>query len=96
MAKVQSVLAEVQLEMIRLDMRDWISPPQEVQCVDTAEPVAPVVDFEYGRDNELMFLRACYKFAPFSPTTAFSESLVKDANGYSAIISTAAFVQEPS
>ena len=86
----------LQLEMIKLDLRAWTSPPAQVQCVDTAEPVLPVTQFEYGRDNELMFLRACYKFQPFSPTTAFSESLVKDANGYSAIVSTAAFVQEPS
>ncbi|MHA6324983.1 TadE/TadG family type IV pilus assembly protein [Roseivivax sp. CAU 1753] len=95
-AILPNCLQTLRLEMVKLDLRDWITPPDVVQCVDTVEQVLPVVEFEYGRDNELMFLRACYKFQPFSPTTAFSESLVKDANGYSAIVSTAAFVQEPS
>ncbi|MCE0506841.1 MULTISPECIES: TadE/TadG family type IV pilus assembly protein [unclassified Roseivivax] len=87
---------KLQLEMVELDMRDWTDPPSEVACVDTSGTAQPVVSFEYGRDNQLMYLRACYLFDPIAPTSSFSEALVKDANGYSAIVSTAAFVHEPS
>ncbi|SIT16129.1 hypothetical protein SAMN05421759_12344 [Roseivivax lentus] len=85
----------LQLEMVKLDMRAWTDPPADVKCVDQGSTVAPVVDFEYGRDNELMYLRACYEFEPVAPTSYFSEAMVTDANGYSAIVSTSAFVQEP-
>lgn len=88
----------LQLEMVSLDMREWTDPPSDVQCVemtDDGTAVMPVVDFEYGRDNQLMFLRACYVFEPIAPTSYFSEAMVTDANGYSAIVSTSAFVQEP-
>ncbi len=85
----------LRLEMVKLDMRDWVDPPADVQCVDQGSTVDPVITFEYGRDNELMFLRACYEFKPIAPTSYFSEAMVKDANGYSAIVSMSAFVQEP-
>ncbi|QFS83855.1 hypothetical protein FIU97_13990 [Roseivivax sp. THAF40] len=88
----------LQLEMVSLDMRDWTNPPSDVQCVEVTEngtAVMPVVDFEYGRDNQLMFLRACYKFEPVAPTSYFSEAIVTDTDGYSAIVSSSAFVQEP-
>ncbi|SEF52141.1 hypothetical protein SAMN04488045_0311 [Thalassococcus halodurans] len=88
--------ANLQLEMVRLDLRDWTAPPAAVACVDTSDEVEPVVAFEYGRDNELMFLRACYRYKPVAPTTAMGSSLPKDSEGYTAIISTSAFVQEPS
>ncbi|MFZ5962144.1 TadE/TadG family type IV pilus assembly protein [Thalassococcus sp. BH17M4-6] len=86
----------LRLEMVKLDLRNWQEPPDAVDCVDHSEPVAPVVTFEYGRDNELMFLRACFKFKPFSPTTGLGQALTTDSEGYTAITSTSAFVQEPS
>lgn len=86
----------LQLEMVRLDLRDWQAPPTDVACVETLDDVEPVVKFEYGRDNELMFLRACYRYKPIAPTTTMGSALPKDSEGYTAIISTSAFVQEPS
>ncbi len=88
--------ANLQLEMVRLDLRDWTTPTEVAACVDTSDDVQPVVAFEYGRDNELMMLRACYRYKPISPTTTMGSSLPTDSEGYTAIISTSAFVQEPS
>lgn len=88
--------ANLQLEMVRMDMREWTDPPTQAACVETSEDVAPVVSFEYGRDNDLMFLRACYRYKPISPTTTMGAELPKDSEGYTAIISSSAFVQEPS
>lgn len=86
----------LQLEMVRMKIRDWTAPSETARCVDHSETVAPVVSFEYGRDNELMLLRACYKYKPISPATWMGSALRKDSAGYTAIVSKAAFVQEPS
>ena len=86
----------LRLEMVKLNIRNWHEPPAAVDCVDHSETVAPVLTFEYGRDNELMYLRACYKYRPFSPASGLGSSLRTDSEGYSALISTSAFVQEPS
>ena len=42
-----------------------------------------------------MLLRACYKFKPVFPTTGLGGQLTKDSEGFTAIVSTSAFVQEP-
>lgn len=86
----------LQLEMIKMSMRAWTPPPTSADCVDTSQPVNPQRTFEYGRDNELMLLRACFKFKPLSPATALSSGTATDDQGYTAIISYSAFVQEPS
>lgn len=83
------------LEMIPLDLRDWSEPSLAAQCVDTSEEVRPVVEFDAGNPNELMMLRACYKYQPIAPTGALASAMAKDANGYAALVSFSAFVQEP-
>ena len=90
-----SCVENLELEMVQLSPRDWQSPPDQAQCVDTTGEIKPAVSFSYGKDNELMFLRACYRFKPIAPTSSMGESVRKDTEGYSAIISTSAFVQEP-
>lgn len=88
-------MENLQLEMIKLDLRDWSDPPASADCVDTALPVTPQRAFEYGKDNEMMLLRACYKYTPISPAGHLSSALQTDAQGYTAIVSYSAFVQEP-
>lgn len=88
--------ANLQLEMIKMSMRNWTTPPTSADCVDTSAAVNPQRTFEYGRDNELMLLRACFKFKPLSPATKISTGFGTDAAGYTAIVSYSAFVQEPS
>ncbi|ETX27378.1 TadE/TadG family type IV pilus assembly protein [Roseivivax isoporae] len=85
----------LRLEMVRLNIRDWSDPDPVIQCIDTAEEVQPVVSFEYGRENELMMLRACFKYQPISPATGLGSALSTDAAGYSVLVAKAAFVQEP-
>lgn len=85
----------LRLEMIPLSLRDWSEPTQGADCVDTAEPVRPLRQFEAGDPNELMMLRACYKYKPIAPTGALAARMPKDAEGYAALVSFSAFVQEP-
>ncbi|MFP7569995.1 TadE/TadG family type IV pilus assembly protein [Marivita sp. S2033] len=85
----------LKLEMIKLDLRDWNDPSALADCVDTSAAVNPLRTFEPGRDNELMYLRACYKYIP-KISRPFADSLFSDENGYTKIVSFSAFVQEPS
>lgn len=86
----------LQLEMISLDLRNWSNPPTDADCVDTAQTVNPLRQFDSGTDNELMYLRACYKYRPIAPTGALAGSLYADDEGFTKIVSFSAFVQEPS
>ena len=43
----------------------------------------------------MMFLRACYKYTPITPAGTLSSNLPKDAEGYTALVATTAFVHEP-
>lgn len=85
----------LRLEMIPLSLWDWTDPPMLADCVDVSEPVRPLRQFSQGDPNELMLLRACYKFRPIIPTGALASAMSKDADGYSALVSYSAFVQEP-
>jgi hypothetical protein len=51
--------------------------------------------FDPGQPNELMLLRACYKYKPITPVGSVGAAMPKDAEGYAAIVSFSAFVQEP-
>lgn len=85
----------LKLEMIRVDLRNWTGLPATPDCVDMAQPVAPVRSFENGMDNELMILRACARFKPYYPLSGIGRELEKDNAGYAAVTVTTAFVQEP-
>lgn len=86
----------LRLEMVKLNMRNWQAPAQQADCVDVSQAVNPVRGFYKGGDHEMLMIRACYKYQPITPAGTLSSSLPKDAAGYTAIISTTAFVNEPS
>ncbi|MFW2543308.1 TadE/TadG family type IV pilus assembly protein [Primorskyibacter sp. 2E107] len=86
----------LRLEMVRLDMRNWQAPETVADCVDVSEPVNPVRSYYKGGEQEMMLLRACYKYQPITPAGTLSSSLAKDEAGYTAIVSSTAFVNEPS
>lgn len=86
----------LQLEMIPMDMNAWVDPPALVDCRDASEPLQPQRQFQTGAGGQMMFLRACYKFKPIGPVGGYNASLRKDASGYAALVSTTAFVNEPS
>ncbi len=89
-------MSNLKLEMVTLNIRNWRNPSSDIDCVDTALQVNPATTFEYGLDNDLMLLRACFKYKPISPAGGLGSSLNKDTHGFTAIVSTSAFVQEPS
>lgn len=94
-AVLPDCMRTLHLEMLRLDMRNFNEPDYFPDCVDVAEEATPQRNFEMGESNEVMFLRACYKYVPFSPTGYLGGSMMVDGNGYTAVIATSAFVLEP-
>lgn len=84
----------LRLEMRRKSIRDYTSLGEDVDCTDRAEETNPVM-FQSGDENELMLLRACYKFDPFWNNAFMGEQLVLDSSGDASIIAMTAFVQEP-
>ena len=85
----------LRLEMHPLSLREWQYPEQTADCQDEPDSVRPLREFTPGDPNELMFLRACYKYKPIVPTGALASALPKDELGYTALVSFSAFVQEP-
>ncbi len=86
----------LRLEMIQVDPRNWSTLPNDADCIDKSEEVAPVRNFVNGQENMLMLLRACAVIDPVFPTTGLGEALVKnEASGEYALVSLSAFVQEP-
>jgi Flp pilus assembly pilin Flp len=90
--------ATLRLEMKRTDIRNYV-PMGPILCEDSASPTTPGnIDLTFdnsGLPNQLMQIRACYRFDPFIPSGLLGQALSKDTNGQAAIVSTSAFVQEP-
>jgi Flp pilus assembly pilin Flp len=92
---VPDCMENLQLEMVRRDIRNWQALPTEVSCTDRALDVQPMANLSFGMDNELMILRACAKYEPIFPSTWFTNELTLDESGDARLIAMTAFVQEP-
>ncbi|SIS95338.1 hypothetical protein SAMN05421759_107134 [Roseivivax lentus] len=90
-----SCAENLHLEMIRLDMEEWQQPAARADCVDTGAVATPHRTFQQGDAHEVMLVRACFKYKPITPLGGFNASLPKDENGYTALVSSSAFVNEP-
>lgn len=87
--------ANLRLEMIRVDPRNYQAPPAAADCIDHSEESNPLREFTHGGANEMMLLRACFVFSPVIPTAGLGYALHKDGAGNAAMVATSAFVQEP-
>lgn len=92
---VPDCMENLQLEMVRRDIRNWQDMPSEVSCSDRSLEVQPMANLSFGTDNELMILRACAKYQPIFPSTWFTSELALDEAGDAHLIAMTAFVQEP-
>jgi Flp pilus assembly pilin Flp len=84
------------LEMREVDQTTWVFPTERNECIDLADTPDPddFDDFNLGRGNSLMYLRACYLIRPIFPTTALGLQLPLDASGMFALRTTTGFVRE--
>lgn len=65
-------------------------------CIDRNEEIEPAVTVNPGAPQQVMLVRVCSVFDPFFPTTRLGMQLHRDEIGGYALVSTSAFVNEPS
>ncbi len=90
---------ELRLEMQPVDLRAYSTLDAEPKCIENSEPVEPAVldeEFVFGGVNDLMVLRACYRYEPLFPEEMMGRALQKDQDNKVQIVTTTAFVQEPT
>jgi hypothetical protein len=83
------------IELRPVDKTTWEPLSSGPVCVDRANPILPVTDFDGGTGDDMMLIRACAKFDPIFPLTGLGFQLPKDNTGAYALISSTAFVNEP-
>lgn len=86
---------KLQLEMRSADIRAFNALDTSADCTDVAEPSKPVRQWAPGQQNELMLLRACFKYEPLFHDAFLGSALTTDASGEASLIVTSGFVQEP-
>ncbi|MBU2867062.1 TadE/TadG family type IV pilus assembly protein [Pacificibacter marinus] len=74
----------------------FVIPSSYAECIDRAEDVTPATTFSDGDENELMLVRACVNIDPIFPTTWLGAQLESYEGSGIAMVSTAAFVNEPN
>ncbi|WP_210527948.1 TadE/TadG family type IV pilus assembly protein [Rubellimicrobium arenae] len=95
-AIIPDCAGQIRLEMRPIDPRAWPMLPDTADCLDRGNAAAPVRTFTPGASNSLMLLRACVLVDPYFPTTGLGAALLRQGGGGFALVSTAAFVVEPS
>lgn len=86
---------KLRLEMTPASMFNFRSLDTTPDCTDKADEAKPVREFTPGIPNQVMLLRACYKFEPFFPDEFLGSALTEGTDGEAAIVTMTAFVQEP-
>ena len=86
---------QIRLEMRQLDPRDWSMIPLAADCVDRGDPGAPIREFGGGASNELVIVRACSLFDPYTPLVGLGALLSDNGTEAYALVSTSAYVVEP-
>lgn len=95
-ALMPNCVADLRLEMIEVDPRAWRAPEPVPDCVDRADPARAARNFDPAVQNQLMVLRVCAVFDPYFPTTGLGARLQEGRGGTYALVSSSAFVVEPS
>lgn len=92
---------QLQLEMIKRDLRNWSDIDMTVRCIDRGAVSQPKVNFTNVLNNELIFLRACALFDTVMPTSGIGYAISGKERGSDdtglpyGLVATSAFVVEP-
>lgn len=84
----------IKIEMMRFDPYVGFTIPDTLDCVDRAETIQPVRQFEPGSENEMMFIRVCALFEPHFPSSVFAANMV-GPHGELAMVTQSVYVTEP-
>ncbi len=83
------------IELTPISTTTWDFPTEQVTCVNRDSNIDPVVEFNFGTQNEVMLVRACVITDPFFNSTPLVMDMPLDATGGYAIASVSTFVNEP-
>lgn len=93
---IPDCLNVLEIELRSIDMDTWAMPPVQANCIDRDAPIQPVVEYENGLQNEMMFMRFCVVIDPMFPTFGLGVGMPKDDTGGYRLVSMTAFVNEPT
>ena len=88
--------ANITIEMTRINTSNWALPTSGVACIDRAQELQPVLAFQRDQQNDVMLVRVCVVQDALFPTTGIGLGLPKDGHGGYGVITTSAFVTEPT
>lgn len=83
------------IEMVTIDTDTWQFPSEVAACVNRGGDAQPVVDWQNGRQSDVMFIRACYVTDPMFPAFGLGAMFTKDHTGGYFLVASSAFSQEP-
>lgn len=92
---IQDCQSNLRLEMKIVDPRNFVGIPVDADCSNQSQEARPLRQFQPGEANQLMLLRACVMYDLITPNWALGKLLDPDGDGYTPMIATTAFVQEP-
>jgi hypothetical protein len=88
--------SRLRLEMVAMNPRNYAGLPNVADCIDSAEDVRPVRGWSLGQQHQLMVMRACYRYDPFSASFGLGNIFATDnTDELGTMVSMSAFVQEP-
>lgn len=93
---IPDCLEVMEIELRTIDMDTWVMPPAQAECIERNEEIQPVVEYENGLQNEMMFMRFCIVVDPMFPTFGLGAGMPKDESGGYRLVSMTAFVNEPT
>jgi hypothetical protein len=87
---------QIMVEMQRVSTTTWALPDHPVTCVDREEEIQPVTALQIGQQNDMMVVRVCITQDAMFPGTGIALDMELDAQGGYGLVTTTAFVTEPS
>lgn len=93
---ISDCMHSVMLELSPVDMTTWTGLTDAPKCVDRSAKIQPAATFVQGGADQLMVIRACVLVNPILPSSTLGMALPKDSSGAYHMISTSAFVNEPT
>lgn len=88
--------ANITIEMTRVSTSTWTMPSADIQCVNREEDVVPVTALQIGQQNDVMLVRICVIQDAIFPHMGLGRHMNTDSEGGYALVTTTAYVTEPS
>ena len=88
--------SQIMIEMRRVSTATWVLPRAPITCVDHEEVIQPVTALQIGQQNDMMVVRVCIAQDAMFPGTGIALDMHLDSRGAYGLVTTTAFVTEPS